>query len=63
LAVVDFLPVEVCDDGEDEELAADEAPSPDIMISIELLHGRTLRLPSTLPCHEIRRLIAAVEAA
>jgi transposase len=63
LAVVDFLPVEVCDDGEDEELAANEAPSPDIMISIELCHGRTLRLPSALPCHEIRRLIAAVEAA
>ena len=63
LAVVDFLPVEVCDDGDNEELAADETPSPNIVISIELRHGRTLRLPSTLPCHEIRRLIAAVEAA
>ncbi len=61
LAVVDFLPVEVCD--EDEEPAVDETPSPDIMISIELRHGRTVRLPSTLPCHEIRRLAAAVEAA
>ena len=50
----------------DEELgspAADETPSADIMISIELRHGRTLRLPSTLRCHEIRRLVAAVESA
>jgi len=61
--VVDFLPVEVCDDGEDEAPTVDETPSPDIMISIELRHGRTVRLPSTLPCHEIRRLVAAVEAA
>ena len=51
-AVVDFLPVEVCDD---EEASC--------LISIELRHGRTLRLPSTLPCHEIRRLVAAVESA
>ena len=47
LAVVDFLPVEVCDDEEGEEPAADESPSPDLMISIDLRHGRTLRLPST----------------
>ena len=58
-AVVDFLPVEVCDDNED----VDDTPSADIMISIELRHGRTLRLPSTLACHEIRRLVAAVESA
>jgi transposase len=63
LAVVDFLPVEVCDDEGDEEPSVDETPSADIMISIELRHGRVLRLPSTLPCHEIRRLIAAVESA
>jgi len=63
LAVVDFLPVEVCDDSEDEEPTVDETPSADILISIELRHGRTVRLPSTLPCHEIRRLVAAVEAA
>jgi len=64
LAVVDFLPVEVSDDGGDnEELVADEARSPDIMMSIELRHGQTLRLPSTLPCDEIRRLVAAVESA
>jgi hypothetical protein len=61
--VVDFLPVEVCDDEGDEEPSVDETPSADIMISIELRHGRVLRLPSTLPCHEIRRLIAAVESA
>jgi transposase len=60
LAVVDFLPVEVCDD---EEPVVDETPSPDVMISIELCHGRILRLSSMLPCHEIRRLVAAVEAA
>ena len=60
---VDFLPVEVCDDEESEEPAADERPSPAIMISIDLRHDRTLRLPSTLPCHEIRRLVAAVESA
>jgi transposase len=63
LAVVDFLPVEVCDDEGDEEPTVDETPSADIMISIELRHGRTLRLPSTLPGDEIRRLIAAVESA
>ena len=62
LAVVDFLPVEVCDD-EDEEPVADETLSPDITISIELRHGRIIRLPSTLPCHEIRRLVTAVESA
>ncbi len=60
--MVDFLPVEVCDD-ENEEPAVAETPSPDILISIELRHGRTVRLPSTLPCHEIRRLIAAVDSA
>ena len=63
LAVVDFLPVEVCDDNEEEEPTIDETPSADIVISIELRHGRTLRFPSTLPCHEIRRLVAAVESA
>lgn len=62
LAVVDFLPVEVCD-GEDEEPVVDETLSPDITISIELRHGRIIRLPSTLPCHEIRRLVTAVESA
>jgi transposase len=60
-AVVDLLPVEVCDDDEAEELPVDEEVS--CLISIELRHGRTLRLPSTLPCHEIRRLVAAVELA
>ena len=47
-AVVDFLPVEICD-GEvaDEAAPADEeTPLPDIMISIELRHGRTLRFSS-----------------
>jgi transposase len=63
LAVVDFLPVEVCDEGEDEEPVVDERLSPDMMISIELRHERTLRIPSDLPCDQIRRLIAAVEAA
>ena len=63
LAVVGFLPVEVCDDNKDEAPAVDETPSPAIIISIELRHGRTLRLPSTLSCHEIRRLVAAVESA
>ncbi len=63
LAVVDFLPVEVCSDPEDEAPSVDETPSADIMISIEFRHGRTLRLPTTLPCHEIRRLVAAVESA
>ena len=62
-AVVDFLPVEVCVDNKDEAPSIDETPSADIMISIELRHGRTLRLPSTLPCHEIRRLVTAVESA
>ena len=63
LAVVDFLPVEVCDDNEDEEPTVDETPSAAIMISIELRHGRTLRFSSNLPCHEIRRLVATMEAA
>lgn len=62
-AVVDFLPVEVCDDSKDEAPSIDETPSADITISIELCRSRTLRLPSTLPCHEIRRLVAAVETA
>ena len=63
LAVVDFLPVEVCDDEEDEEAPAEALASSDLPISIELRHGRTVCLPSTLPCHEIRRLVAAVESA
>ncbi len=63
LAVVDFLPAEVCDDNEEEEPTTDETPSADIVISIELRHGRTLRFSSNLPCHEIRRLVAAVESA
>lgn len=65
LAVVDFLPVEVCDDDddEDEEAPVDEAPSSNLLISIELRHGRTLRFPSDLSCHEIRRLVATVEQA
>jgi transposase len=62
-AVVDFLPVEVCNDDEADESPVDEEASSGCMVSIELRHGRTLRLPSTLPCHEIRRLVAAVEAA
>ena len=62
-AVVDFLPVEVCDGDNEEAPSIDETPSPASMISIELRHGRTLRFPSTLPCHEIRRLVAAVESA
>lgn len=61
--MVDFLPVEVCDEEEDKDLSVDEGPSSDLVISIELRHGRTLRFSSNLPCHEIRRLIAAVEAA
>ena len=61
--MVDFLPVEVCNDDEADALPVDETPSADIMMSIELRHGRTLRLSTTLPCHEIRRLVAAVEAA
>jgi transposase len=62
-AVVDFLPVEVCDGGGDGAPSTDETPSPGIMISIELRHGRTLRFSSNLPCDEIRRLVAAVESA
>jgi len=62
-AVVDFLPVEVCGDDEAGESPVDEEASSGCLISIELRHGRTLRLPSTLPCHEIRRLVAAVETA
>ena len=61
-AVLDFLPVEVCDE-EGEEPAVDEETSSWCTISIELGHGRTLRFPSNLPCHEIRRLVAAVEQA
>jgi transposase len=63
LAVVDFLPVEVCDDSEDEVPSANETPSADFMMSIELRHGRTLRLSTTLPCDEVRRLVVAVESA
>lgn len=62
-AVVDFLPVEVCDGGGDGDPSVDETPSPAVMISIELRHGRTLSFFSNLPCHEIRRLVAAVESA
>jgi transposase len=62
-AVVDFLPVEVFDGGGDGAPSVDETPLPDIMISIELRHGRTLRFSSNLPCDEIRRLIATMEQA
>jgi hypothetical protein len=55
--------VVVCDNDEDEEPVADETPSPDIMISIELRHGRTVRPPSRLPCGKIRHLVAAMESA
>ena len=63
LAVVDFLPVEVCDDQEDEGPLVDPSTSPGVSISIDLRHERTLRIPSDLPCDQIRRLIVAVEAA
>ena len=50
LAVVDFLPVEVCDD---EDGARNQRPtsrpspaSSGVLISIDLRHDRTLRLPS-----------------
>ena len=63
LAVVDFLPVEVCDEEGNEASPVDEPLSSDLLIWLELRHGRTLRFSSNLPCDEIRRLIAAVEAA
>ncbi len=62
-AVVDFLPVEVCADEEVDGSPVDEEASSGCMVSIELGHSRTLRFPSTLSCDEIRRLVAAVEAA
>ena len=61
--MVDFLPVEVCDDDEAGESPVDEEASSGCMISIELRHGRTLRFSSNLPCDETRRLVAAVESA
>ena len=63
LAVVDFLPVEVCDEENDEETAAEAPTCSDVPISIDLHHGRTLRFSSGLSSGEIKRLIAAVEAA
>ena len=62
-AVVDFLPVEVCSEDEAGESPVDEEVSSGCMVSIELRHDRTLRFPSTLPCHEIQRLVVAVESA
>lgn len=63
LAVVDFLPVEVCDDERDEGSSVATSSSAGVLISIELRYERTLRIPSDLPCDQIRRLIVAVEAA
>ncbi len=62
-AVVDFLPVEVCSEDEAGKSPVDEEVSSGCMVSIELRHDRTLRFPSTLPCHEIQRLVVAVESA
>ncbi len=64
LAVVDFLPVEVCDE-EDEPGPPNDtlSSSSGVLILIKLRHERTLRIPSDLPCDQIRRLIVAVEAA
>ncbi len=61
LAVVDFLPVEVCD--EEKENVAEAPTCSEFVISIDLDHGRTLRFSSSLPSGEIKRLITAVEAA
>jgi transposase len=43
-------------------MASDASP-PDSIVEIGLPHGRSLRLPSSLPTAELRRLIRAVEGA
>ncbi len=59
--LIDFLPVTIC-------VAPKAASEPDglagsAQVAIILRCGRELRVPSDLPCAEIRRLVAAVETA
>jgi hypothetical protein len=62
MAMVGFLPVEICDD--QAAMAPPIEPTlPTVEVTISLRSGRTLRLPSSLPCGEIKRLIAAAETA
>jgi transposase len=69
MAMVNFLPVEVCDvpqGGDDSGDAISETPAVDplaVSVAISLRGGRTLHVPSSLGSCEITRLIVAVEAA
>lgn len=61
--IVGFVPVDVTMDGAttlpDERSAAGAAP----VIEIGLAGGRSLKVPSSLPVEDLRRLIRAVEGA
>jgi transposase len=63
--VVSFVPVEVAAPHAPERGAMAAAPDPDRapVVEIGLAGGRSLKVPSSLPTAELRRLIRAVEGA
>ena len=62
--IVGFVPVEVAPPhGPERRGIAAPGPGPAQVIEIGLAGGRSLRVPSSLPTTELRRLIRAVEGA
>jgi transposase len=63
--IIGFVPVEMA--GDDTTAAAFEPAAPrgasDPVIEIGLAGGRSLKVPSSLPVAELRRLIRAIEGA
>lgn len=60
--IVGFVPVDVTASVTLEPLAASEVAA-DLVIEIGLAGGRSLKVPSSLPTADLRRLICAVEEA
>ena len=60
--IVGFVPVNVAASGTLEPPAANEVAT-DRVIEIGLAGGRSLKVPSSLPTADLRRLICAVEEA
>jgi transposase len=60
--IVDFVPVDVATSGTLEPPAAGDVAT-EWVIEIGLAGGRSLKVPSSLPTADLRRLICAVEGA
>lgn len=61
--IVGFVPVELMMDGSAASAVERPAASAAPVIEIGLAGGRSLKVPSSLPVDELRRLIRAVEEA